>query len=165
VSGPTTYQAAPIKRIARPLVTVDPKPVCGRKCSECEAGLAVPGHNTRPPVTPPLPPVKPLPESTQLAELRLLIQANAEAISVLSLATSVPGPPGERGPAGPPGVAGAPFKLSDATDEEVAAFALRLPPLTFQAYTPDDKPFGKPLVKRLGETVDILSLTGPFQSR
>ena len=173
-----------------PLVKVDPKPIGGRRCqcSDCIMG----GQNSRPSVTKTLPSVKPVEPSEdieQLAELVALVKAtqvsvnesnerskaNAQSLVDLTITvnqhasnsntTTAPGPPGPSGPQGPPGVAGAPFKLSDATDDEVAAFALRLPPLTFQAYTPDDKPFGKPLVKRLGETVDILSLTGPFQSR
>ena len=141
MSGPTTYQAAPIRWPANTQNMIH-DPNC--RNPDC------PYKGSKP--APPLPLVKvdPNPESKQLAELRLLIQANAEAISVLSLATTAPGPPGPSGPQGPPGVAGVVFKLSDATDEEVAAFALRLPPMTLQTIrAADNDPNGPILLKQI----------------
>ena len=43
-------------------------------------------------------------------------------------------------------------RLSIISDEAIAALALRLPPMTFQAYL-DDEPFGEPKPKWLGQTV------------
>ena len=91
-------------------------------------------------------PLEPVVHSaTDLQDLRALIQQNSEAIAALVAAAAVPGEPGAQGEPGEPGEP-ATINLDDLT----AKVLERLPPMRFQAMTPDGKIFGSVVERRLG---------------
>lgn len=103
----------------------------------------------------PIEPEQPTPDdrfdaiNTRLDELAAAIKA------IPAGAKGEQGPQGERGLTGLTGLPGtAPlFDPADLTDDQLTALAERLPPMIFQAKTPDGKLYGEAVPKRLGETV------------
>lgn len=93
--------------------------------------------------------------SPGIVELRILVEANAAAIAILIEAAQQPGPQGEPGPEGPQGPVGDSAIVN--LDELTAAVIERLPPMRFQAKTPDGEVVGDVISKRLGEVVYLKS--------
>jgi hypothetical protein len=123
------------------------------------AGRATP-EDEPPPIPeeqePPPPPI-----ADPCAELRILIQQNAEAITALAAVAKIPGEKGDQGLKGDKGDKGDPGTDGESPvidlDELVAAVIERLPPTRFQARAPDGTAVGPVVERRLGEIVYLKS--------